>query len=325
MKKTNTSKSHPFWDAFCAASIVGIWPRFCEPRLLFTNFVTLKIKELPEGLDGLRILQFSDLHFSSSTSDSYLEKIKRKAAAFAPDLIVFTGDFLCRSQIEPKDKERLEHFLCSFPKAKYGSFAVLGNHDYDEFVSMNSSGEYAIMKPDTSPIGQGLKKIFSRSVKPKAMQIDVHNVPLHQSLLGLLSKTPFRLLHNSCATVPINGTALNIVGLGEYTLGRFDPSSAFRLWDDRFPGIILAHNPDCVPYLASFPGAVILSGHTHGGQINLPLIVKKFLVMENPRYKQGIFHVNGKWLYVNRGVGSLMPFRFFAPPELLCLTLVPST
>ncbi|MFA6916154.1 MAG: UDP-2,3-diacylglucosamine diphosphatase LpxG [Parachlamydiales bacterium] len=321
MNKAEPS-SHKVFDALCIASIIGIWPRYCEPNILSTNYVTLKIKDLPAELDGLRILQFSDLHISSDSSDKFLAKVQKKAAKFSADINIFSGDFLCRSQLDAQSKEKLSQFLNSFPKARYGSFAVLGNHDYAEFVSTNKEGEYAISSTDKSAVSRGLSKIFSRSKAPNAMRIDVHNVPLHNELLQLLAKTPFRLLHNVSSTIPINGSALNIAGLGEYSLGRFDPENAFRLWDERFPGIIIAHNPDCAPHLVHFPGAVILSGHTHGGQINFPIIGKRFLSMENPSLKKGMIHTANKWLYVNRGIGSLIPLRWFAPPEILCLTLV---
>lgn len=316
--------SHKIWDALAIASIVGIWPRFVEPNMLNSTYITLKIKDLPPQLEGLKILQFSDLHLNKNTSESFLEKVKRKAEKFEPDIVAFTGDFICRSSINEEESQRLLNFLNTFPKGKYGSFAVLGNHDYANFVSVNKEGEYAISAVDTSPIKQGFSRIFGRTLQPKAMQLNVHDVPLHEGLLSILEKTPFRLLHNSCTTVPIHGSALNIVGLGEYTLGRFDPDTAFRFWDEKYPGIVLAHNPDCAPHLGDYPGAVILSGHTHGGQVNLPLIGKKFLVVENPHLKKGIIHIHNKWLYVNRGIGGLLPFRFFAPPELLCLTLVPA-
>lgn len=316
--------SHPLLDAVCVASLVGIWPRYCEPKLLSTSYVTLKIKDLPAELDGLRILQFSDLHLNHYLSDQFLKKICVKMEKFSPDLTVFTGDFLCQSQFSKELGQRLQNFLCELPKARYGAFAVLGNHDYAEFVSVNQAGDYAIAAPSSSPFRKGMKRLISRTVLPKAMQRNVHDVCLHQELIELLARTPFRLLHNACATVPINGSALNVVGLGEYSLGRCDPATAFRLWDDRFQGIILAHNPDSAPLVADYPGSVILSGHTHGGQVNLPLIRNKFLVMENPRFKRGMLYIHNKWLYVNRGIGGLMPFRWFAMPELLCLTLVPA-
>ena len=122
--------------------------------------------------------------------------------------------------------------------------------------------------------------------------------------------------------MPIKGAFLNVCGLGEYILGRSLPEIAFRDYDSRYPGIILAHNPDATPHLKNYPGQVILCGHTHGSQINLPWFAKKFTLLENPQYNRGLFKISdNKWMYVNRGIGSLLPFRWFASPELTLLTL----
>lgn len=314
-----TVSRHWWWDAFCIASLVGIWPRFIEPRLVMTNVVTLKLKELPPALSGLKILHFSDLHLNAQMSDVFLDKLCRKAALLTPDLVVFTGDFLCHSRLD--EVARLRQFLCRFPEGKYGSFAVLGNHDYRQSVSVDDKGEYAVYQPSRSPLGQGMRRLFRRVRTPIAMQLQVREVPMHDELVALLAETPFRLLHNQCCTVAVGDSALNICGLGEYLLGRCDPAEAFRAWDNRYPGLVLAHNPDCVPLLDNYPGALILSGHTHGGQVNLPGLASVVTTMEQPQLKRGLVYVGDRWVSISRGVGGLIPFRWFSPPELLCLTL----
>jgi predicted MPP superfamily phosphohydrolase len=311
---------HSRWlDACCIASIVGIWPRFIEPRLVTTNVVTLKVKDLPPALNGLKILHFSDLHLHRNVSDKFLAKLCRKARAWSPDIVAFTGDFICHSQLD--DKVRLQAFLRDFPEGKYGSYAVLGNHDYAESVSVNGNGEYAVFKRGGSPLKNGIKRLFTRTRTPVAMQLAVRDIPLHKELPALLKTTPFKLLHNETKLIHVGDSALNICGLGEYLLGRFDPVKAFTNWDANYPGIILAHNPDCAPLLADYPGSVVLSGHTHGGQVNLFGLANTFMMIEHPQLRRGLVHVHDKWVSVSRGVGGILPFRWFAPPELLCLTL----
>lgn len=307
------------WDAWCITSLVGIWPRFIEPRLVTTTVLTMKIKDLPAELNGLKILQFSDLHFHDQVPSSFLERIYSKVKEFAPDIIVFTGDFICQSVLE--DKERLLTFLNNFPKAPFGNFAILGNHDYSEFVSVNDEGVYDIVEPYVSHIGKAIKRLFKRTKFPVAMNPRVKQIPMHEELINLIKQTPFQLLHNSTQTIQVKNTGFNICGVGEYMLGRFDPETAFKNWDPKYTGIILAHNPDCAVQLSEFPGALVLSGHTHGGQVNLPWINNKFVLIQNRNLKQGMVYVDNKWVYINRGIGSVMPFRWFAPPELLCLTL----
>jgi len=307
------------WDLFCLASVAGIWPRFIEPRLILTTPVRLKVPNLPSDLDGFKILQFSDLHINSRSSSSFLKRLIKKAKELQPDLIVFTGDFLCYSKLS--DPERLTSFLRQF-HAPYGCYAILGNHDYASCVSINSKGEYDEIEP---PKGSSLRRGFARLGKSitltKTSTDKAKSIPLHSELIQHLAKTPFKLLHNQTVNLTVGETKLNLTGLGEYMLGRVDAEAAFRNYDRNAPGIVLLHNPDGIPLLNDCPGDVILSGHTHGGQINLPWMWKKFTLLENMEFKKGLLNVGRKWVYINRGVGSVLPFRWFSPPEFTLITL----
>ena len=102
------------------------------------------------------------------------------------------------------------------------------------------------------------------------------------------------------------------------------PDEAFKNYNPDYPGIILTHNPDTAP-VKGLSRRFIFSGHTHGGQVNLPYMWRRFTVLENMRFKKGLFKEHGKWIYVNRGIGSaIIPFRWFSPPEILLATLTKS-
>lgn len=307
------------WDFWCFVSVVGIWPRFIEPRLIATTKLKVEIPLLPKSLNGLKILQLSDLHFHHGVPDFFLQKMLSKIKQLAPDLIVFTGDFLCYSKLE--NQERLQRILAAM-HAPYGCFAILGNHDYNEYVSISQSGDYDVKEVNSSSsIKKGLSRLWNDVVLTKTVTARAQNVTLNQPLVALLKKTPFQLLHNCTMLIPIKGSHLNICGLGEYMLGRFLPEVAFQGYDRSYPGIVLTHNPDSVPHLKIYPGDVVLAGHTHGGQVNIPGMSKKFTVLENMHLKKGLWKIDGKWVYINRGVGSAMTFRCFSVPEILLLTL----
>lgn len=310
--------AHTAWDLWCIGSVVGIWPRYIEPKLLSSTHLNLIIPGLPKQLQGLRILQFSDLHLSKDTPDFFLNKLIRKIKDFSPDLIVFTGDFLCYSQID--QPERLKKLLCSM-SAKYGCYAILGNHDYHSYVSVNDNGLYDLINPKASTLKKGWKKLFKTITAKGTITPQARVTPLKQELLDLLQQTPFELLHNKTKLLHINGSCLNLCGLGEHMLGRCDPEQAFQNYDRSFQGIILAHNPDSIPSLKHYPGDLILCGHTHGGQVNLPGLYRKFMVLENMHLKRGLKRLDNKWIYINRGVGAVMPFRWFSMPEVLMLTM----
>lgn len=306
-------------DAICAVSVLGIWPRFIEPRLLAVKSLQFPINDLPTGMEGLKILHFSDLHLQPQVPDAFLKKLSRKIETFQPDMIVFTGDFLCCSVLS--DPKRLITFLSSL-KAPLGCYAVLGNHDYDQFVSVDKQGNYDIISKNTSSfITKGLKRLMrtirpTGAVTPRAAQVE-----MHQDLIHLLTKTPFQVLHNDTLTIPVKGTFLNVTGLGEHMLGQNNPEKAFRSYQSAYPGIVLAHNPDVTPHLQGYPGNLILCGHTHGAEINIPWLWRKFTLIENPELKRGLTKWGNKWVYTTRGVGAAEPFRLFSMPELLCLTL----
>lgn len=308
------------WNIGCAASLIGIWPRFIEPNLVLTTRLLLSLPSWPKKLNGIKIVQISDLHFQSTLSKFLLEKIVKKIRIEKPDLVVFTGDFLCRSELfQP---ERLQEFLSKI-SAPYGCYAIAGNHDYSAYISLNKEGEYDVMREEKSLLDKGFNRLFKKSpvikktVTPQALQ-----VPLHVPLMNLLSKTPFTLLHNQTIQVCIKNSVINVCGLGDYTAGRCLPSLAYENYRVEYPGIVLTHNPDSLCKLRNYPGELVLCGHTHGAQINIPFLYKKFMLSENPGRKRGLYSLYDKWVYINRGLGSIFPFRWCSPPEILSLTLL---
>jgi uncharacterized protein len=104
-------------------------------------------------------------------------------------------------------------------------------------------------------------------------------------------------------------------------LGQSNLAKAFHSYQPAYPGLVLAHNPDVIPHLQEHPGDLILCGHTHGAEVNIPWLWRKFTLIENPELKRGLVKWGNKWVYTTRGVGAAEPFRLFSMPELLCLTL----
>lgn len=318
LKKTFGKIIFFLWDLWCIVSLIGIWPRFIETRILKLNRIDLKIQELPSSLDGLKILQISDLHLYKYTPKRILRKTIQAAEKTKPDIIVFTGDFLSYSKIA--NKKELRSFLCSF-QAPYGCYAVLGNHDYQRFISLNDQGDYDIKENRNSTLFEGLRRLFKLIHPTKRVTERAKTVGVHTELLQLLKETPFHLLHNENKVVHINKDHLNLCGLGEHMLGDTRPEKAFQNYERKHFGIILVHNPDAIHVLLDYPGEVILCGHTHGAQINLPWLRERFMIMENPELARGLFKLGKKWVYVNRGIGSSFNFRWRSIPEVLLLTL----
>lgn len=301
------------WDLWCVVSVVGLWPRFIEPRLLWTTKKKLTLSKLNSSLSGLRVVQFGDLHLAPHMSDRYLKKIERKIKALQPDVLLFSGDFLCYSMMH--DWERLSRFLNTL-SAPHGCFASLGNHDYATYAALAANGKRAKRSgPAATPLAAGIKRLFLKQEKIQYEDCS-EPLPLHEKLCETLRNSPFRLLENETASIEHEGAKLNITGLGDLWAGNFFPERAFEQYDHNAPGIVLSHNPDTLANLAQHPGDLILSGHTHGGQINLPWFRKRFLSLQNMKHFRGEHRVGSKTLYVNRGCGSVFHFRWRSVPEL---------
>lgn len=250
--------------------------------------------------------------------EKFLREVISLSKKLKPDLILFTGDFLCYGHLT--HPTQLKNFLNSF-SAPLGCFAVPGNHDYSQYVGVNAEGDYDLLK--TLPSEP--KKVFTRFFKKKKVtgrfSPRLKHIQENLELKNLLKETPFILLENTTVTIPIQNTFLNICGVGEYSAGRLLPERAFSTYDHRYPGIILCHNPDGVSLLENFPGELILAGHNHGGQVNLPGLIGRFMLVEHPEYRAGLYRLKERFLYVNRGLHGVLRFRFRASPEITLFTL----
>jgi hypothetical protein len=140
---------------------------------------------------------------------------------------------------------------------------------------------------------------------------------------GLVS-SGVQVMENSRARIPREGGAFWIGGLADYESRRAQPSYTSTLSGvpDNEPVIVLSHWPD--PFAAA-PArvALTLAGHSHCGQVNLPIVGR--LVHVSPgseRWPCGLYEDRGGWLYVSGGLGtSILPVRFGQPPEIAVLTL----
>ena len=306
------------WELWCLVSVIGIWPRYIEPKVIFKEKVTLKDSKIDKELRGFKVLQFSDLHYFSKLSASFLKRLSRKINTSSADLIVFTGDFLCFSQYS--EDEKLKNFLSSL-NAPFGRYYVYGNHDYSSYVTLKDKQAFiSEEKIETNTIllklARRIKLIKDSKGKPLA-QKQVH---IHSKLHSLLHDLGWRCLENESVIVRKGKASFNLCGLGDIWAEKFDPEKAFKNYKKELPGIVLCHNPMAFDILKNYPGEIILSGHTHGGQVNLPLFWRLQCSSVPSVYKSGYFSLGQKKLYVSRGVGSTVNFRWFSPPELTEIT-----
>lgn len=136
-----------------------------------------------------------------------------------------------------------------------------------------------------------------------------------------LTAAGVRVLENDVARIEKDGRVLWLAGLADLWTRRPDVEGTLRQVTDDAPVVVLTHNPDLFPDIPARV-ALTLAGHTHGGQVNLPLAGRLVVPSRfGQRYAQGHVVEDGRHLYVTSGVGtSIIPVRFRVPPEVVVMT-----
>jgi predicted MPP superfamily phosphohydrolase len=264
-----------------------------EPYWLEVTKVQVGVQGLPFALDRLTVAQLGDFHLGQHVSRDQVRRAVEMTNALAPDLIVLTGDFVTGSASYSaacaEELARLE--------APYGVYAVLGNHDN---------------------------------------WTDADEVSANVEAAGMV------VLRDEARAIDIGERRLWLLGIEDtgYTAGFFGGFFGdFRaIWDEKRqrlaemlegvpddePRLLLVHNPDFTEMLPEGRIDLALCGHTHGGQVRLPLlgapVVPSFF---GDKYAHGLVHGPSGLVYVNRGIGLIPPaVRFNCRPEVTLLRLV---
>jgi uncharacterized protein len=253
-----------------------------EPNWLERTFHRLKLRG-KNLTTGVRILQLSDFHASSSVPFSLIENSVEMGLEAKPDVICLTGDFV--TDAAPFDAVEYARILKRLSSAA-PVFASLGNHD---------GGIWA------ARLGG-----FSDS----------------SVVRGLLRDSNVSLLHNRSELVRVRDQSVRFAGVGDLWSQGVDGDLAFADVPSEDPAILLAHNPDTKDALADRPWDLMLSGHTHGGQIVLPFLGARFVPVRDKRFIAGLKQWNGRQVYVTRGVGNVRGVRVNCRPEVTVLEVV---
>jgi predicted MPP superfamily phosphohydrolase len=275
----------------CGLSLL-IWPRFIAPFRWHLRHLEARLPNLPPEFIGFKILHLTDLHAGMTRTD-YLVRSLKKALEHKPDLIAITGDFI---DYRPEALPALDAIL-PLLKAPHGVWAVFGNHDYHEY-SWRHVGERSS-----------------------------HRV-IHRRLRKKLSAAGVGVLCNQSTAVRRKNAVLHLVGLDELWTGRSNPKQAFAGIDPSSTVICLQHNPDAIEALSAYHWDWMLCGHTHGGQVHLPLLGPLFVPVVHRQYLRGIFDLppaaatgHRRFALVSTGIGYGLPVRWFVQPESIMITL----
>ena len=138
---------------------------------------------------------------------------------------------------------------------------------------------------------------------------------------SVLAQTGVALMVNRAVRLDA-GAPLWLVGLDDVWENKQDLRAALAATPDEECKLLLVHEPDFADEAAHYPVDLQLSGHSHGGQINLPLLGPPVLPYLGQKYPSGLYQVNHLAVYTNRGIGVIAPpIRFNCRPEVTLLTL----
>ncbi len=263
----------------------------------------LEVADLPECLDGYRMVQLTDLHFGGLTQAEHIRKAVEIATSTDPDLVLLTGDFV---QV---GSTGLRHRLATKVNPR-----VFRWPEYRRQVRAYAQELNALLKP----------------LQPRdGMLAVLGNHEYHEGIGTIRRQLPREItwLKNSMHCVVRSGGALIIAGTDDVRLGEPDLEACTAFPKLLVPSskILLSHNPDIVlnkqsELISSFD--LMLCGHTHGGQICLPGGKALITRTKQKRHVSGLSTFGSTSVYVNRGVGyGGLPYRTFCRPEILAITL----
>ena len=146
------------------------------------------------------------------------------------------------------------------------------------------------------------------------------DMPLNFSAFGeTLKSVGITVLFNQATVIATPNRQFELVGTGDLWAGQCKPPPASEA---NLPRLMLAHNPDSKEVMRDEPWDLMLCGHTHGGQLRVPLVGEPFAPVEDKRYVAGLNAFGERHIYTTRGVGSLYGLRLNCRPEVTMLELV---
>lgn len=231
----------------------------------------------------LRILHLSDFHASPSVSLRDIERAIDQSLGLNADLAFLTGDFITWDLPEPAEYSRILKRLSS----EMPTFACIGNHDGGRWAG--SSHGY---------------KDFSK-------------------VSELLQSSGVEFLFNEKINVSMHGSRITIVGLGDLWSHDCKPEKTLNeKRKENNPVFVLSHNPDCKSDLRNYDWDVMCCGHTHGGQLVIPLLGwRPFLPVRDKSFPEGILSWGDKHIHITRGIGNLHGMRLNCRPEISILNV----
>lgn len=271
-----------------AVSVTLLWSRYISTSGLVIREYKVASKNLPSLFDGMKVVQFTDVHYGRTTDKKALEHFVEEANTLKPDLIFFTGDLI------DKDTENTEAIrneiisILSKLDARIGKYAVRGNHDvhnkyFGEIIEkcgfINLTNKYDII------YNEAYQTIY---------------------IAGLDTEISGKVDVNAATSylTQVNDDGATINEIPKYK-------------------ILIMHTPDTIKKVDKYNFDLVLAGHSHNGQVRLPYIGAIITPLGSKKYYEEHYKVNDSELFISGGLGtSTISFRFFNKPSYNLYRLV---
>lgn len=266
--------------------VTGLYPILVEPGWLKVRRLAVSIPDLPASLHGITIVQITDVHHDEWISAQHVRAAVELANSLSPDIVVLTGDYVTANSalIKPAITE------LSRLTSRIGTLAVLGNHDW---------------------------------------WCDADEVQRHFTAVGIPlidNNRRFVTPERRLSSVVVK-EGLCIGGVGDLWTDDVAPERAFLDVPETMPRLLLSHNPDVAEQENIAAGRyrvdLMLSGHTHGGQVRLPGLGTPIVPSAfGSRYSYGLVRGPGCRVNISSGIGmAMLPVRLNVRPEIVLITL----
>lgn len=281
-RNKKTKEKRPFWSKmiilFLVFALVYLYARYIGTTGIKVREYSIVNDSIPESFDGFSIVQFSDLELGSTFMVDDLENLVKKINDLNPEVVVFTGDIVSSHYELSKTEEKKLSSALDKIDPLIGKYSIRGDND----------------------VGSDLYE-------------------------NIMNSSGFTDITNSYELIYYKGlTPIVLYGLDSLNAGTQDFDKTFAYpsvdLDPTYMAtyrILLAHEPDTIDGVSEYNISLMMSGHSHNSEVNIPYIKTLYKLDGATKYYDERYEVNGTQIYISSGLGtSKFKIRLFSRPSI---------
>ena len=266
-------------------SLFLLYARFVSTTGLIVKEYRIKNTNLPNNFYGLKIVHLSDLHYGRTTKKKQLDNMVKQINLLKPDVVILSGDLIDRdTKLNNKIIEEITTSLKGI-KVTLNKYAIMGNHDFKfkQWSLIIENSEFTNLD-------------------------DTYNL--------IYKDTNEPILITGLSTNIEKKTKISVKMKAVNTYLDTFKTKELRGKDPKYK-ILVLHEPDFIDKFNVSDYDLILAGHSHNGQIRLPIIGAVILPAGSKEYYAPYYKLPGGDLFISSGVGtSVASFRFLNRPSI---------